>query len=626
MTDNAEGIQRPREVMIGVAVLALIYVYGLYGAIENGLLSANPSRQAFWKEYLSLVITPILILGIWFGMGSARMVSAILFLGGLVAIPVFINAGGVYVPSAAGILWFVAHAAGLVLLFLPASNAWFRGRKQQLKRHSFYPFGLAIGIVFGIPLVLVLLMNQPGMMMGGVGTALFLAIMYLFYVPAIIFGRPHFMFGIGAGPADNTGVVLMIAFYAFIAAVLWAGLWLMRKEAKSRWTGGIIATVVLGLLAVMIVPLVRDRSSMSAALRAKVAAEQAKLDVVLADYPELEGPFAIHDEGGRFGIKSSGRWKVAKGRLEIVADSTEIWNRFPRCTDCAGLKSWQFELRSARNSRGAGLAGERSGFSPMTDIAGSGPNGKIAVSGHRMAVSLTQNDTVSVFLGDRREDGNVLKYLPPGVLANYWIGIELEFTDEGTYPVSATNPFMFADVLAAKGLAHVRCAAPRNIADAVERACHDALAQMLQDPLRRADIDKGDENLRTISKDTSPLQAAVGRKDTRSVDLLLENGANPDQIGYTGYTLLMSAVEIDADDIVASLARHKAKVDEKYTKFPGQNAGKTALILAANRGRTEAIKALLAAGADKSIKDGSGHTALEHAEYFRHPEAAALLK
>lgn len=119
---------------------------------------------------------------------------------------------------------------------------------------------------------------------------------------------------------------------------------------------------------------------------------------------------------------------------------------------------------------------------------------------------------------------------------------------------------------------------------------------------------------------------AVWKKDAKSANLLLESGANPNQADSAGYTLLMSAVTNEADDIVAVLARHKVKLDEQYTKFPGQDAGKTALIMAANHGRTESIKALLAAGADKSIRDRAGYNAYQHAEHFRHPGAAALLK
>ena len=262
----------------------------------------------------------------------------------------------------------------------------------------------------------------------------------------------------------------------------------------------------------------------------------------------------------------------------------------------------------------------------MTDTAGSGPDGRIVVTGHRMVVPIAEDEDIVVLMGDKRAEGKVHKPLPPSVLANSWVGIELEFTGNSSYPADATNPFMFADGLAARGLAPARCAAPRNIADAVDKACHDELAQMLLDPVRRKDIEKGDENLRTFPKEISPLQVAVWKKDAKSVNLLLENGANPNQSDSTGYTLLMNAVVNEADDVVAVLARHGAKVNEQYTKFPGQDAGKTALIMAANQGRTEAIKALLAAGADKSIRDRAGYNAYQHAEHFRHPEAAALLK
>ena len=640
MTDDLGRNPRPKAVMIGVAVLALLYLNGLYAAFATGLLSAD-SSQLISRGLLSLLITPFLLLGIWFGVGVARIVGVVLFIGRLVALASLLNVGAKFTLGSMNLILMAAHAAALVLIFLPASNAWFRSRKQQLKRHVLYPFGLALGIVFGIPLVMALLQTQSGPVMGGAGIVLALGIMYLFLIPAVIFGRPHFEFGIGAAPADATGVVLMIAFYAFIAVLLGVGLWFMRRERapvaagadgepstrKIPWTGGIIAAVVLGMLAVMIVPQVRDRSALNESLKAKVAAEQEKLDASLADYPQLEGSFTILDEGGQYGIKSSGRWKIAKGALEIVAESTEIWNRFPECTGCPSLSTWRFTLRSTSNARAPWLGAreQRIGFSPMT-TTGSGPDRRIVVTGHRMVVPIAQDEDVVVVMGGKRAEGKVRKPLPPGTLADSWIGIELEFTGNSSYPANATNPFMFADALAAKGLAPARCASPRNIADAVDKACHDELAQMLQDPVRRKDIEQGDENLRTFPKESSPLQVAVWKKDAKSANLLLENGANPNQSDSTGYTLLMIAVVNEADDVVAALARHKAKLDEQYTKYPGQDAGKTALIMAANQGRTEAIKALLAAGADKSIRDRAGYNAYQHAEHFRHPEAAALLK
>ncbi|MGZ5618637.1 MAG: ankyrin repeat domain-containing protein [Usitatibacter sp.] len=634
-----ERDQRPKEVTIGVAVLALLYFNGLYGAIAGGLLSAD-SAQMISRGFLSLLVTPLLLLGIWFGVGAARIVSVVLFIGRLVALVSLVRVGATVTLGAFNLFAMAVHAAALVLLFFPASSAWFRSRKQQLRRHVLYPFWLAIGIVFGIPLVLALLATQSGPVMGGAGTVLTIGILYLFLIPAMIFGRPHFEFGIGAAPADATGVVLMIAFYAFIAAVLGAGLWFLRRKKapvvagadakpptrKIPWTGGIIAAVVLGLLAVMIVPQVRDRSALNDKLQAKVAQEQAKLDATLADYPQLDGTFTILDEGGQYGIKSSGHWKIAKGALEIVADATEIWNRFPKCTDCSRLASWHFVLRSTRKARAPWLGAreQRIGFSPMN--AAAGPDGRIVVTGHRMVVPIAEDEDIVVLMGDKRAEGKVHKPLPPGKIADSWIGIELEYTGNSSYPADATNPFMFADALAARGLAPPRCAAPRNIADAVDKACHDELAQMLQDPARRKDIEKGDDDLRTFSKENSPLQVAVWKKDAKSVDLLLENGANPNQTSNTGYTLLMTAAINNADDVVAVLARHKVNVNEQYTKFPGNDAGKTALIMAANQGRTEAIKALLAAGADKSIRDRAGYNALQHAEHFGHPEAAALLK
>ncbi|GAA5879014.1 hypothetical protein JCM3774_004468 [Rhodotorula dairenensis] len=53
--------------------------------------------------------------------------------------------------------------------------------------------------------------------------------------------------------------------------------------------------------------------------------------------------------------------------------------------------------------------------------------------------------------------------------------------------------------------------------------------------------------------------------------------------------------------------------------------GYTALHLATDRGHVEAVKALLAAGADKSIPDEDGNSALDLAQFAEHDEIVAVL-
>jgi ankyrin repeat protein len=56
------------------------------------------------------------------------------------------------------------------------------------------------------------------------------------------------------------------------------------------------------------------------------------------------------------------------------------------------------------------------------------------------------------------------------------------------------------------------------------------------------------------------------------------------------------------------------------------NNGTTPLIAASLRGRTEPVRALLAAGADPQIKDNTGKTALMYAEAEGHADIVQMLK
>lgn len=56
-------------------------------------------------------------------------------------------------------------------------------------------------------------------------------------VPALIFGQPHFMFGIGAGPATSFGVFLFWAFWFVV----------LLEIALLRWRFCEVARLALGL-------------------------------------------------------------------------------------------------------------------------------------------------------------------------------------------------------------------------------------------------------------------------------------------------------------------------------------------------------------------------------------------
>jgi len=144
------------------------------------------------------------------------------------------------------------------------------------------------------------------------------------------------------------------------------------------------------------------------------------------------------------------------------------------------------------------------------------------------------------------------------------------------------------------------------------------------------------------------IASAMGR--VKMVELLLDNGANPNHIDARGYASLHLVVRdsdygIDLkgkDNIVAivkSLLAHKADPNIRF-KQERANAvtvnevsleGATALVLAAEVNNLEAVKALLAAGADPFITTEHGTSALilaagggTNVQQIRSPEERAV--
>ena len=116
---------------------------------------------------------------------------------------------------------------------------------------------------------------------------------------------------------------------------------------------------------------------------------------------------------------------------------------------------------------------------------------------------------------------------------------------------------------------------------------------------------------------------AAHRNDSALVNELLKQGAelewrNP---GYgSGMTALAIACNLGSYEAAEALCAHGAELDTRnYSQW-------TPLIYAASSGHTKICEMLLALGADPSLKDSSGRTALDEARRGNKPECAALLQ
>lgn len=125
----------------------------------------------------------------------------------------------------------------------------------------------------------------------------------------------------------------------------------------------------------------------------------------------------------------------------------------------------------------------------------------------------------------------------------------------------------------------------------------------------------------------TPLRWAIQHKDTEMVRLLLAAGASADHVDNYNRNHLYSAAVACPAEIIGMLIRAGAQVNRVCTD-PGSRC--SALINVCKfqiaSDRAEAVRLLLEAGADPTLKDASGKTALDYARANGYTESAALLE
>ncbi len=118
----------------------------------------------------------------------------------------------------------------------------------------------------------------------------------------------------------------------------------------------------------------------------------------------------------------------------------------------------------------------------------------------------------------------------------------------------------------------------------------------------------------------TPLYTAAAGNHPKSVEVLVELGADPNIADINGSTALSAASMSGNAKTIQQLVHAGAGVNS-----PGP-AGLTPMMLAAEKGHVEAVRALLAAGADPNLRTPSGETALTLAQKNGQERVVKLLR
>ncbi len=120
---------------------------------------------------------------------------------------------------------------------------------------------------------------------------------------------------------------------------------------------------------------------------------------------------------------------------------------------------------------------------------------------------------------------------------------------------------------------------------------------------------------------STPLLYAVSRGDRSSVELLLENGADPELPGWRGLTPFMEAARMGHPQVLEILQRRAVSVNAV------DEDGRTALIWAALTGRPQSVQYLVRIpDLELDLRDLADRSALDYARESGRTEIVRLLE
>ena len=129
-----------------------------------------------------------------------------------------------------------------------------------------------------------------------------------------------------------------------------------------------------------------------------------------------------------------------------------------------------------------------------------------------------------------------------------------------------------------------------------------------------------DVNAKFLNRWDTPLTWAILSKDFELSQILIDHGANMEEVGRNGETILHHVVTLDDEEIIQFMLNNKANIEALDAR------GMTPLMVAAESSCITSLKLLLANGAMTTPKDRiHGRTALDYAQEVDSTTAVLLM-